>query len=168
MIKIYVKGLKDGLYEVELSEPVKAVPDLSDEFFGNIEVTGKLRVIGNRFNFSGKAVCSAKLVCDRTLKEFVQSIEAEFTVAYIVDTTGSAADIADKHEKERILSKEDKYIDITDDVREELILNIPMKKIAPDVNDMEFDDIYPEYSAKKNKKIDDDDRWSALKNIKIN
>jgi uncharacterized protein len=168
MIKIYVKGLKDGLHDIELSEPVDTVPDLSDEFFGNIEVTGKLRVIGNRFNFFGKAVCSAKLVCDRTLKEFVQDVEAEFSIAYIVDTTGSAADIADQEEKERILSKEDKYIDITDDVREELILNIPMKRIAPDVNDMEFDDIYPEYSANKNKKIEDDDRWSALKNIKIN
>jgi len=167
MIKIYVKGLKDGLHDVELSEPVNAVPDISEEFFGNIEVTGKLRILGNRFNFTGKVVCSANLICDRTLKEFVQIIEAEFSAAYIVNTSGSAIDDFVQEEKERILSKEEKYIDITDDVREVLILNVPMKKIAPDVNDMEFEDIYPEYSAKKNKKIDED-RWSALKNIKIN
>jgi uncharacterized protein len=170
MIKIYIKGLKDGLHDVELSEPVNAVPELSEEFFGDIEIKGKLRVLGNRFNLVGSAICKAKLICDRTLKEFEQDIVAELTLAYLVNSTGIEIVGMDDNDKERMISKEEKYLDITDDVREELIISIPMKKVAPDIEDKDFEDIYPEHSATKNKKVDKDidDRWSALKDIKIN
>ena len=47
-----------------------------------------------------------------------------------------------------------------------------MKRIAPEFRDKNFEDIFPQFSGKKSsKKSKDkeiDDRWSALKNIKLN
>ncbi len=171
MINIYIKGLTDGLHDIEITEPVDAVPDLSEEFFGDILIEGKLRVLGNRFTFTGKVFSRARLICDRTLKEFEQEIETEMTSAYLINSSGMGIDKLSEDDKEQIISKDEKYLDITNDVREELILSIPMKKIAPDVEDKEFEEIFPEYSAKKKKRKDKeeiDDRWSALKKIKIN
>lgn len=172
MINIFIKGLKDGVHEVELSEPAEPIECLADEFFGEIDLEGELRVIGNRFSFTGTARCNAELVCDRTLKKFVETIEADISLSYLIATSGIDMEEVENDEKERVIAKEDKYINITKDVCEELILNIPMKKIAPKVRDKEFEDIYPQYSAKKKRKDKDeseiDERWKALKDIKIN
>ena len=64
-------------------------------------------------------------------------------------------------------------IDITEEIREELAVNLPMKRIAPEFEDKEFEEIFTEYTNKKNPAIADkvsiiDERWAPLKNLKIN
>lgn len=172
MIKIDIKGLKDGLHDIEIIEPVESVANMLDEFFGDIEIKGELRIFGNYFSFHGKAICNIILVCDRTLKEFENKIEAEISVSFQANSSRIHLSEQNDVDSERMISNEDDYINITKDVCEELVLNIPMKRIAPDVENKEFGEIYPEYEVKtKRKDMDEDeieDRWSALKNIKIN
>lgn len=172
MINIFIKGLKDGVHDVDIIEPVESVDLLTEEFFGDIKVKGMLRIIGNRFSFTGKAECDAELVCDRTLKKFVESIEADISLSFLVVKSGVEIQDVGDEEKEKMISKEEKYIDITRDVCEELILNIPMKKISPEAEGKDIEEIYPEHSAKKKRKDKDeneiDERWAALKDIKIN
>ena len=78
-----------------------------------------------------------------------------------------------KPNEEKALAEDEKYIDITEDIREEMIVHLPMKRIAPEYRGKNFEDIFPQLTGKKmkkkkNKDQEIDDRWSALKNIKLN
>jgi uncharacterized metal-binding protein YceD (DUF177 family) len=175
MINIYIHGLKNGLYDIDLTVPVKEVKDMYPEFFGDIEVKGKLRIINRRYSFSGTAECQAKLICDISLTEFVENITTDINASFLADTNmflQSNNEESDDN-REHVIHEDDKYIDISLEVREELAVHLPMKKIAPEYRDKKFEEIFPEYSAegkkKKKAKSDEiDDRWAALKNLKIN
>ena len=175
MIRILIQGLNDGLHEVNQDIPTEEVDNLFPEFFGDILLLGKLRKLGNRFSFVGTAECQAKMKCDRTLRDFEQKLIADISVSFLADNSLSRGE-TDKPEildaEDQIIKIDDKYIDLTDEVREQLALQIPMRKIAPEVEDKELEDIYPEHSSKNNinSEADEeiDDRWKSLKNIKLN
>lgn len=170
MIKIYIQGLKDGTYPLDLKCASSEIPDIFPEFSGEVKFTGEMKILGKRIYINGKASCNADLVCDRTLTEFTKIIEAEIKIDYLLKSYGIRHKLEEEceAEKEKIISEESKYIDITEEIREELAVNLPMKRIAP-----EFEEIFTEYTNKKNPAIADkvsiiDERWAPLKNLKIN
>lgn len=174
MIKIYIQGMEDGIRDVDMDVPVEEAPGIYPEFFGLIEINGQLRKIGDRFSFTGEAQCSAELKCDRSLKDYEEMIQAEIKISFLAGNMHehTQEELENKeNENTIIIGDEDKEIDITDIITEELSVNLPLKRIAPEYRDKEFDEIYPEYSADKNEKNESneiDDRWSALKDVKIN
>ena len=71
--------------------------------------------------------------------------------------------------EEYIINEDDKYLDLSDEVREQLAVRLPLKRIAPWVADKELDEIYPEIAPNLVKKdSDSDERWAPLKNLKLN
>jgi uncharacterized metal-binding protein YceD (DUF177 family) len=73
--------------------------------------------------------------------------------------------------EEIIIREDDKYFDMTQEVCEQLAVRLPMKRIAPEFAEVEFEDLYPEYSIKKEKEVfkdELDERWAPLKKIKLN
>ena len=174
MVKIFIQGLKDGEYQVENLTPVSKIPDMYPEFIGDVAFTGTLKIIGKRYSISGVAKCTARLVCDLSLNEFDQIIEANIKFSCLADNDLYYLRLKEDKEdgEQNIIHEDDKHIDLTSDVREELLVSLPMKRVAPEFRDKDFDEIYPEFSAKKMKKKDKkrvevDDRWAVLKNIKI-
>lgn len=172
MIKLFIQGLKDGSYEIDQKADCKSIPDISEEFFGDVTIRGSLRRIGSRYTFKGSACCMAKFICDRSLQEYNEQICADFEVNAIHNTTLARTKDKDLAENEKILGIEDKYIDITEDVREELAVSLPMKRVSPEYANKDFDEFFPEYSAKLNKRMkkqrnETDDRWKELQKLKI-
>ncbi len=178
MIGIFIQGLKDGEREIDQTHDVSEVPELGDEFFGEIRLTGKLRKLGTRFAFSGYAECDAELVCDRTLEKFVEPIKAEIKLSFVSESTLAELTEIDENAEpdERFVSPEDKEIDVSRDVREELTLNLPMKRLHPSQRDKSLEETFPfikqrnEENGEEKEDADDgiDKRWDALKNLKIN
>ncbi|OGU15331.1 MAG: hypothetical protein A2X61_12615 [Ignavibacteria bacterium GWB2_35_12] len=179
MIKIYIQSIEDGLHDIDMSIPVEEVVELYPEYFGNIHLVGKLRKFGKRYTFTGSANCKAALVCDMSLKNFTKEISANLNVSYLADTflfQMSSHSVTNKKSEsdEIIIAEEDKYIDLTSEIREELAVSMPMKRVAPEYEGKNFEDIYPQYSPnsqtkkKKVKKGEIDDRWAPLKKIKLN
>lgn len=171
MIKIYIQGIKDGAYDVEQEAPAEEIPEIYPEFFGNIRLTGKLRKFADRYTFTGKAECSARFICDLTATEYTDLVTAEINTSYIMESkqrNSKHSDALTPEEGVKIVSEEDKYIDLSDDVREELAVNVPMKKVAPQYRDKSFEDVFPEYSARSRDNDDIDERWSILNKFKIN
>lgn len=175
MLKIFIQGLKDGEYDVELSSPVEKIPDIFEEFFGNVEFKGKLRIIGRRYTVTGKASCNIKLTCDLTLSDFNELIETDIKVAFR-SVDNNLSHVNDKMEKEineYFISDDEKYLDLNKEIREELEVNIPMKRIAPEFRGKTFEDIFPEFSnekketKRKSSPDEIDDRWAPLKNLKL-
>lgn len=174
MLKVFIQGLKDGVYDVDLSAPVSQIPLIFEEYTGNVTFKGKLRILGKRFAVTGTAECDALLLCDLSLMEYTEKIKVDIKASYLADDTLYALkDSIDPDSRENIIREDDKYIDITDDVREELAVSLPMKRVAPEFAGKSFEDIYPEFSAKKENKgkskgEEVDDRWAPLKNLKMN
>ncbi len=175
MIKIRIHGIKDGIHEVNEIVPVSEVAGMLPEFFGNVSFVGKLRKIGKRFTITGFAECQIKLICDLSLEEYTDIISSEINVSFIADTELFLLNREnyDDPDIERAVHEDDEFFDISDDVREQLTVSIPMKRIAPQYRDKTFADLHPEFSAEINETAPDeevqiDERWSALKKIKLN
>ena len=178
MIRIFIQGIKNGEHEVDMQVPVSEIRDFYPEFFGNIEIKGNLRKFGKRFTLNLSLACKAKLICDLSLKEFEETIEGNLKLSLLADSEMSRKLKIEKDEiaetEKNIISEDDKYIDITDEVREELIVRLPMRRVAPEYKEKSLKDIYPQYSSdanedkKKTKKKEPDERWAPLKKLKLN
>ena len=169
MIDIFIQGMNDGQSDVDLNFPVSSVPELNKEFFGDIHIEGILRKLGNRYSLEVDVSCKAKLICDRSLEEYEDEITGKLKLSFISDATLLKMNDNKVSDEEIIISSDDKNIDITNEVKEILIINIPMKRIAPQYRRKDFEELFPQYASKTIKDDDIiDERWEVLKNLKIN
>ncbi len=181
MILIAIQGMSDGARDVKLEVPVDKIPNFLPEFFGDVILEGTLRRLGDRFAFAGQAACMARLVCDRSLKEFDMLIETEISISFLSEDCTDGNEIGSKEAEfeQNIIRHDDKQLDLTEEVIQRLIVSIPMKKIAPEYEDADIneifnceagrkavDDIIEENLIEENTQIDG--RWSELKKIKMN
>jgi uncharacterized metal-binding protein YceD (DUF177 family) len=174
MLKLFIQGLKDGTTDVEVSCNVEQMPFSVTEFFGKVTLIGKLRKIGQRYIFIGQASADARLVCDLSLEEYEQTVTAEINITAVINSDLARLRRAVGNENEIALLNDDKYIDLTDDVRELLELNLPMKRVHPKYEGKSLEDIFPEYAAANNSDslgishdIDESDPWRKLKEVAI-
>lgn len=164
-MKIRIHGIADGNHNVKLKDKVENFPDIFPEFIGEVELNGILTKIKNRFTFDGNVKCDAKMICDFCLEEYIETIEAEVEVNFIVDI--NMYFIQKKYDgeaKEISLHADSTHYDITNDVKDSLVLSLPMKRLSPNCKGKTFAEIY-----QQNKLIEEsiDPRWAKLKDIKF-
>ncbi|MFC2130326.1 DUF177 domain-containing protein [Bacteroidota bacterium] len=172
MVGIFKQGLKDGEYEIDMDVPVNEVPEMFDEYFGNIHLEGKLRKFGGRYSVIIEADCMAKMICDRSLKEFTEEISVNLKQTFITEgiLRQTQADETKGISREIVIHADDKYIDITNEVREIFAIGLPMKRIAPEYRTKNFSELYPEYSSGNSNEnsVKIDERWIPLMKLKNN
>lgn len=164
-LSIRIQGLRDGHYDIFLTAPVESIADMAPEFVGEITLTGTLEKVGRRYTFVGIARCQAQLLCDRTLEEYTEWIEAEIEVAYLADTDLyllRQAEQRDRTYELQVIREDDTHIDLSEEVRQELAVHLPMKRIAPAYRDIPFEQLYPQYAAPP---AGEDDRWAPLRQL---
>lgn len=167
MLKVHIQSLGSEAREFSLTEDADKLEKLFDEFFGEIEVNGTVRVHSNRYAITGQAKGKAKLLCDLSLEEYEEIIVTDFDISALK----SELDVdMDREDDTLYISPDDNYIDISDIISEQLSLALPMKRIAPDYRGKELKDIRPEVSGgdKEDSEGKPNDTWDALKNIKLN
>jgi uncharacterized protein len=166
MVSITIQGIKDGQRDIDIEAGVEEVEGMFPEFIGNLTVKGKLIKLGSRYSVIAEVECLARLTCDLSLQEFDEPIKAELKFSYLANTDlwrlRTSDDYADN--EERLISEDSKVLDITKDIMEQLAVNLPMKRIAPEFRGKSFEEIHPELTDKKS---EIDDHWEALKNLKI-
>lgn len=170
MLKLFIQGMQDGEQDFKLTTPIEEAESDFPEFFGLMKLYGKIRKLNNQFMINAIAECEAKMTCDISLEEFIENITCEFLLSVKADNliTDPVNDIDTDSITEIHIYADDKEIDLTDLVIEELAVHLPMKRIAPELRGKEFKDIHPEYSAETDKLNTEDERWSKLKNLKFN
>ncbi len=77
----------------------------------------------------------ASLQCDRCLAPITQPISGDYRILFLQ----SGASETDSDDDVRVLSKNDTHIDLTTDVRETLLLAVPMKNLCNDATCAEND-----------------------------
>jgi uncharacterized metal-binding protein YceD (DUF177 family) len=126
--------------------------------------------LGHRYTLKGKSECTARMICDRSLQEFDEKIQCDFSLVYRADTKLFLESGKNPNNENEIIIREDyKYIEISTEVIEHLALNLPMKRVAPEFRDKEITEIFPELSSDRIVSENSvDDRWTKLKDFKIN
>jgi uncharacterized metal-binding protein YceD (DUF177 family) len=171
MLTISIKGLSDGQYPVEALTDCSKIDHIFEEFFGTLLVSGTMRKHGKRYLLDLVAEASAHLLCDVSGEEFDETIHARFSLEYIANTmlANFHADDEDR-DPPFYIRDDDTKIDITDEVRQEMAINLPLKRTAPQYRGKEFADIFPAFTEKQedeNTKEALDPRWAALKSIQF-
>ncbi len=171
MLKIFTQSLKNGTHQIEIFDDVNNLNWEAIEFFGEVKVIGKISKVDNRMTLRAKAICNAKLICDWSLEEYDFLAESEFELEIIeslilVKEAGTEID-----DNKVVIQKEDKDLDISQRVYEELVLALPMKRVSPKFDGMSFEEVFEKYSVSSNKKVEENNThqlWSVLKNINLN
>jgi uncharacterized metal-binding protein YceD (DUF177 family) len=173
MLKVSIKGLVNGTYPVEAATECSSIANVFPEFFGTLSVTGTVRKHQKRYIFKLHAEADARLVCDVSGEEYVERVQADFSLEYIADTQlailqAEKGDIG--AEPPFYIRDDDTSINITDEVRQEMAVSLPLKRVAPQYQGKEFSEVFPEHAATETEEqlpdnTQADPRWAALKNI---
>ena len=162
MISIYIQGLNDGKHKFAESVDVERLELMAEEFVGEIKAVGELIKRGDSYIVRGKATCLAKFQCDISLEDYEENITIDFAYNF----SENAGNVGDT-ETTQLIDKDSKYIDITDEIRQDLIMALPMKTVAPKYRDKSFEEIFPQFAPEK-KEETASSVWDALKKLKTN
>jgi uncharacterized protein len=129
MVKLAIQDLKEGVVTTETREPTAEELDLDPDKFSDIELLITLQKSEDRLEVSFDASATARLQGDRTLRWYDEPLNDSFSVTFKPSKEISEADREDEGVRE--YSPFDKEIDITREVRDTLLLAVPLRQIAP-------------------------------------
>ncbi len=164
MLQIDITSCKSGVHHVALS-PEAGDLELDPDRFENIRVEARLDCHHDRILVDMDVRGVATLTCDRTLREYREPLEGSYRVLFgpehLVGAEGG------HYDEVRPLHAHDREIDVTDLVRDTLLLAIPHRKVAPGAEQedlpMEFGPAGP---AEEEQQPDIDPRWEALRKLR--
>ena len=104
--------------------------DLPPEDFADIRVEVRLDYDGRRALVMLTAAARARLICDRTLEPFWQPVEGQYTLLFAPPEAAAAAD-DESDEDIRVLHPQDQALDLTEPVRDTILLSLPLRRVAP-------------------------------------
>lgn len=162
MLTIDITSLSTGIHHLELAPTVDQV-NLDPSTFEDIQVDVVLQYHRDRILVKLHATATAELTCDRTLQPYEQDIEGAYNVLF--GPPSMVGQEGEEFEEVRPLSPSDREIDITDIVRDTLLLAIPQRQIAPGAED---EPITREFAPPDEEADEEtiDPRWSDLEKLK--
>lgn len=105
----------------------------------------------------------ARLTCDRSLEVFDYPISRSYTVLFRVD---QVVDVEDEFTAARKLDLNKNKLDLTEMVRETILLEVPIKKLHPRFLDEDGNPTQFEIDYGGDEQLGgEDSRWDALKKI---
>ncbi len=124
---IKISTLSDGFNYLDYNEPVKTF-GLEKPFFGDVELNLVLEKFPGRIILSAKLKVLLQLTCDRCTIDCDYPVESEYKMAYlfgIEPVDNGAIEVT-------YLPVDADRINIGEDVKDYLILGVPMKKLCKD------------------------------------
>ncbi|MCC5915505.1 MAG: DUF177 domain-containing protein [Balneolaceae bacterium] len=144
--------------ELELKDDIKLQKGKLDVVFYKTD-----HFVQTRFTVEA----DAELICDRSVRPFTKSVEGSYTVHFEPDPEEET-----ETEKEAIrrIPPEELTLSIEKEVRDTILLNLPTRKIHPDL--LDEDGVPLEFETKKfgdhPQEETIDPRWEKLKKLKKN
>lgn len=148
MLKIDLTAPQGGQFELVASDL-----DLDPEVFSNIQVNLEVRQSDDTLRVIIGVQSDALLECDRTLKEFVKPIRNTQELLLLKYGQEPNADVTTEQIE---LEPRQRMLDLTSVARDALILAIPVRKVAPEAEELQIQTIFGAPAEES------DHRWSAL------
>ncbi|KAB2895070.1 MAG: hypothetical protein D8M52_03080 [Chlorobi bacterium] len=164
-ITVWIAGMETGEREFDLHVESTEIPDLVAEYMSPIHVYGKVLKRGRKLHVTYTVSTIARLVCDRSVEEYDEQITVNTELNYVLDSDlffqqkGLELDPDDV----RGLRDDAQEIDITDDVRQDLVVALPMKRVAPQFRETEL----PREYTTPDSGSEIDERWASLQKIQL-
>jgi uncharacterized protein len=165
-MKIQVGGLSEGLHTYHFEAPATDF-DLGGAFSGPVAVEAKLEKSGHQLLLRASVATEGKFVCDRCALHFSRTISDAYRMVYAQD----AAELTGVDPSEvQIIPPGFGVIDITDDVRQTLLLAVPLKLLCRE----ECKGLCPQCGTNWNEQQCDcrdlpvDSRWDKLRSLPRN
>lgn len=169
-MKIQLSTLKEGMNEIAFEHTAETLELHEDEEFGGIFINAihvdiNANKIGTQLFLNVVVKTIGSFICDRCLENFETELKERFRLVYSLDN-----DIVIEKEDDggiRILTKDNTSIDISEDIRESLLLIVPMKKLCTE----DCRGICPQCGVNRNyeqcnhSEEKTDPRWDALKKL---
>lgn len=157
MIPIDIRSLKDGFQEMEFAPAADGI-GLENPKMDDVLVEAQVTVDGDQIIVRVSAKATAHLTCDRTLTPFDQPIEGTYTVCFMPE---AMMDEDAEDDDIQPLPSDSDEIDLTDIVRDTLMLAVPVRKIAPGAEDMDIPTTFGDTSE-----AEIDPRWKGLEKLR--
>lgn len=131
MMKINLLNIDEGINELKFehnSESLGIVADkeLSEHFINPIKVMAIVNKMRAQYFLNVSLATVAQFNCDRCLESCDQKLHHEFKLVYSMESESIFGTNKDEFDF-RVLAAETTVIDLTADIRESLLLQIPMK-----------------------------------------
>lgn len=128
-IQIRISGLSNGVHEYHFSiEPQDLL--LEKNFRTNVEIDARLEKTSRQLILRTNIHTAALFQCDRCLKEFHKPLSAEYSMVYVYQEDG----IGECNPEEiSVISSDTVSIDLAEDVRQMVILSVPLKLLCSDM-----------------------------------
>lgn len=156
MVSIDISAFSEGLHEIVLHPDAEDL-DLDPNEFSEIETRVRLDIGDRQILCRIDASADAGLICDRTLEPFVERIAGDFTVVFTKDPEEeSEGEIA-------VLDAASSSIDVTEYVRDTLVLSVPVRKVAPTAGEAV---LTLQFGGPATEEDAIDPRWDALRKLR--
>lgn len=163
MLQIDITSFKSGVHHVELT-PDPGDIELDSDRYSDIHVLARLDCHRDRILVSLDVHGVAMLTCDRTLQDYEQPLEGTYQVLFGPERMVGAE--SDNFDEVRVLHPSDRAIDVTDLVRDTLLLAIPHRKVAPGAEREEIQMEFGAAASNEQAQDDIDPRWEALRELR--
>lgn len=161
MLTVDISSLPTGIHHLEFAPSATEV-DLDPTTFEDIRVDVELQYHRDRILVKLDARARAELTCDRTLQAYEQPVEGHYNLLF--GPPAMVGQEGEEFEEVRPLHPSDQEIDLTDVVRDTLLLALPQRRVAPGA---EEESIAREFGAPEDDEEEPvDPRWSELRKLR--
>lgn len=161
-LQLDLTALEDGQHHLQVvASPQEA--GLDPALFGPVQVAVQLDLVKDRVFVLLETETEATLECDRTLQPFTQDVEGSYQVLFAPPDVAErhAEDETDAYEEVRVLDPAARRLDLSDLVRDTVLLSLPARRIAPGAEALDLQTTYGEPAD--GDAIDP--RWEALRGL---
>ncbi len=163
-MKIQLGGLSEGAHEYHFSV-AGADLGIGPGFHRPVTVSATTEKTGNQVFLNASVEAHGRFLCDRCLTEFEEILAPHYRMIYVFDE--AEADRFDPSEVQ-VISPSLSVIDIADDVRQALLLSVPLKLLCSE----SCKGLCPRCGTNWNlascscRDVRNDQRWEALKKLR--
>lgn len=161
MLTVDISSLSPGIHHREFTPSATEV-ELDPTTFGDIEVEVELQYHRDRILVKLEASATAELTCDRTLEPYEQPVAGRYSLLF--GPPEMVGQEGEEFEEVRPLAPSDQEIDLTDVVRDTLLLALPQRRVAPGAEEESIDREFGAPEDEEEKPVDP--RWSELRRLK--
>jgi len=159
MLRIDLTPLDEGVHHVVLEPQAQAV-GLDPDRFKDLRLDAVLEVFNDRVLATLHASATATLECDRTLALFEQLIEGACRILFVPPSFADTEKDEIGYEEVRVFHRSGHEIDLTEAVRDTLLLAVPARKVAPGAEALDLPTVFGAAEAVI------DPRWEALRSLR--
>ncbi len=130
MLKVYINNISEGEHSFNFIISHGEIEIDTAEIVSDINVSVKLYKSGNQISLKTSLCGKFRFQCDRCTEDYISGFNNDFEIIYKYDF----GEMADQSEDDDIkfIPSNTRYIDLKDDIRDYILLSVPMKRVPED------------------------------------